>query len=174
MRMKILAAAALVACTLLALGAPASAGENLHVEVNKVVVGSAPAGTTFTVHYACTDGGPSGDLTFDATGDPVPANDNFFNANVPGTTCTITEIGTGGATTVAYACEDDGVNATCAPSGNEVTFDSPEQTSTSVIFTVTNTFDGATPTTTPGSTPASATPGAEPATAVAGVPRLTG
>jgi len=171
---KLLASLGLVACTLLALAAPASAGENLHVEVNKVVVGSAPAGTTFTVHYACTGGGPSGDLTFNATGDPVPANDNFFNANVPGTTCTITETGTGGATTVAYACEDDGVNATCAPSGNEATFDSPDQTSNNVTFTVTNTFDGATPTTTPGSTPASATPGAEPAAAVAGVPRLTG
>jgi hypothetical protein len=167
---KLLASLGLVAGTLLALGAPASAGENLHVEVNKVVVGSAPAGTTFTVNYACSGGGPSGDLTFDATGDPVPANDNFFNANVPGTTCTITETGTGGATTVAYACEDDGVNATCAPSGNEATFDSPDQTSNNVTFTVTNTFDGATPTTTPGS----ATPGAEPATAVAGVPRLTG
>lgn len=167
---KLLASLGLVAGTLLALGAPASAGENLHVEVNKVVVGSAPAGTTFTVNYACSGGGPSGDLTFDATGDPVPANDNFFNANVPGTTCTITETGTGGATTVAYACEDDGVNATCAPSGNEATFDSPDQTSNNVTFTVTNTFDGATPTTTPGS----ATPGAEPATAVAAVPRLTG
>jgi hypothetical protein len=174
MRSKILAAIGLVAATVVALGAPASAGENLHVEVHKVVVGSAPAGTTFTVHYACTDGGPSGDLTFDATGDPVPANDNFFNAGVPGTTCTITEIGTGGATAVAYACEDDGINASCAPSGNEVTFDSPDETSNNVTFTVTNTFDGATPTTTPGSTPESATPGPEPATAVAGVPRLTG
>jgi hypothetical protein len=171
---KLLASLGLVAGTLLAFGAPASAGENLHVEVNRVVVGSAPSGTTFTVHYACTGGGPSGDVTFNATGDPIPANDNFFNANVPGTTCTITETGTGGATTVAYACEDDGVNATCAPSGNEVTFDSPDQTSNNVTFTVTNTFDGATPTTTPGSTPASATPGAAPATAVAGVPRLTG
>lgn len=174
MQTKVLALVGLIAAALVALGTPASAGENLHVEVNKVVVGSAPSGTTFTVHYACTDGGPSGDLTFDATGDPVPANDNFFNASVPGTTCTITETGTGGATTVAYACEDDGVNASCAPSGNEVTFDSPEETSNNVTFTVTNTFDGATQTTTPGSTPASETPGPESATAVAGVPRLTG
>jgi hypothetical protein len=169
MRMKILAAVALVAGTLLALGAPASAGENLHVEVNKVVVGSAPAGTTFTVHYACTDGGPSGDLTFDATGDPVPANDNFFNANVPGTTCTITETGTGGATTVAYACEDDGVNASCAPSGNEVTFDSPDETSNNVTFTVTNTFAEPAPDTTPAGPAAP-----EPATAVVSTPAFTG
>jgi hypothetical protein len=169
MRMKILAAAALVAGTLLALGAPASAGENLNVQVHKVVVGNAPPGTTFTVHYACSDGGPSGDLTFDASGDPVPANDNFFNANVPGTTCTITETGTGGATTVAYACEDDGVNASCAPSGNEVTFDSPDQTSTSVTITVTNTFAEPAPGTTPAG---SAAP--EPAAAVVGTPVFTG
>ena len=169
MRTKILAAIGLAAATVVALGAPASAGENLHVEVNKIVVGSAPAGTTFTVHYTCTDGGPSGDLTFDATGDPVPANDNFFNANVPGTTCTITETGTGGATTVEYACEDDGVNASCAPSGNEATFDSPDQTSTSVTFTVTNTF--AEPT--PGTTPAGAA-APEPATAVVSTPVFTG
>jgi hypothetical protein len=169
MRMKILATAAVVACTLLALGTPASAGENLHVEVNKVVVGSAPAGTTFTVHYACTDGGPSGDLTFDATGNPVPANDNFFNANVPGTTCTITETATGGATAVAYACKDDGVNATCAPSGNAATFDSPDQTSNNVIFTVTNTFAEPASGT---AAPVPAAPG--PAAAVVSTPSFTG
>ena len=161
---------ALAAGVLVALGTPASAGENMHVEVNKVVVGSAPAGTTFTVHYACTDGGPSGDLTFDATGKSVPANDNFFNDGVLGTTCTITETGTGGATTVAYNCQDDGVNASCAASGNEVTFDSPNNTSNNVTFTVTNTFGGASPT----PTAPAAQPEPEPATAVAGVPRLTG
>jgi hypothetical protein len=169
MRTKILTAAALVACTLLALGAPASAGENLNVQVRKVVVGNAPPGTTFTVHYACSDGGPSGDLSFDASGNPVPANDNFFNANVPGTTCTITETGTGGATTVAYTCEDDGVNASCAPSGNEVTFDSPDQTSTSVTITVTNTFAEPPPGTTPAGPAAP-----EPATAVVSTPVFTG
>ena len=168
--MKVLAVLALAAGVLVALGTPASAGENMHVEVNKVVVGSAPAGTTFTVHYACTDGGPSGDLTFDATGKSVPANDNFFNDGVLGTTCTITETGTGGATTVAYNCQDDGVNASCAASGNEVTFDSPNNTSNNVTFTVTNTFGGASPT----PTAPAAQPEPEPATAVGGVPRLTG
>jgi len=167
--MKVLAVLALAAGVLVALGTPASAGENMHVEVNKVVVGSAPAGTTFTVHYACTDGGPSGDLTFDATGKSVPANDNFFNDGVLGTTCTITETGTGGATTVAYNCQDDGVNASCAASGNEVTFDSPNNTSNNVTFTVTNTFGGVSPT----PTAPAAQPEPEPATAVAGVPRLT-
>jgi hypothetical protein len=169
MRMKILGAIGLVAVTVAALAAPASAGQNLNVQVRKVVVGNAPPGTTFTVHYACSGGGPSGDLSFDATGDAVPANDNFFNASVPGTTCTITETGTGGATTVAYACEDDGINASCAPSGNEATFDSPDQTSTSVTFTVTNTFAEPTPGTTPAGPAAP-----EPATAVVSTPVFTG
>jgi Domain of unknown function (DUF5979) len=100
----------------------------MHVEVNKVIAGTAPPGTTFTVHYACSGSGPDGDLTFDAEGNPVPADSNFFNDGFLGTTCTITETGTGGATSVNYSCEDDGVNASCAGSGNAVTFDSPTPT----------------------------------------------
>jgi hypothetical protein len=165
---KLLASLGLVACTLLALGAPASAGENMHVEVNKVVVGTAPPGTTFTVHYACTDGGPSGDLTSDAAGNPVPADDNFFNDGVLGSTCTITETATGGAS-VAYSCEDNGVDASCADSGNAVTFDSPTNNSNTVIFTVTNTFAEPAPGT---AAPAPAAP--DPATAVVNTPVLTG
>jgi Domain of unknown function (DUF5979) len=100
---KLLAALGLVVCTLFALGTPASAGMN--VEVNKVVVGTPPPGAMFTVHYACNNGGPEGDLTFDAGGNPVPADENFFNDGVLGSTCTITETSTGGASSVADACE---------------------------------------------------------------------
>jgi hypothetical protein len=171
MRTKLLASLALVACTLLALGTPASAGMNMHVEVNKVVVGTAPPGTTFTVHYDCSDGGPEGDLIFDATGNPVPADDNFFNDGVLNSTCTITETATGGASSVAYACEDDGINASCAASGNAVTFDSPTNNSNTVTFTVTNTFTDPTPGTTP---PATTAPATEAAVAVVGAPRFTG
>jgi Domain of unknown function (DUF5979) len=168
---KLLAALGLVACTLFALGTPASAGMNMHVEVNKVVVGTPPPGAMFTVHYACNNGGPEGDLTFDAGGSPVPANENFFNDGVLGSTCTITETSTGGASSVAYACEDDGVNASCSASGNEVTFDSPTNNSNTVTFTVTNTFTDPTPATT---APATTPPAAEAAVAVVGVPRFTG
>jgi hypothetical protein len=97
MRTKVLTVLALTASMVIALGAPASAGENMHVEVNKVIVGTAPPGTTFTIHYACTDGGPSGDLSFDATGNPVPADSNFFNDGFLASTCTITETAAGGA-----------------------------------------------------------------------------
>lgn len=144
----------------------------MHVEVNKVVVGTAPTGTTFTVHYECTDEGPSGDLSFDAEGNPVPADSNFFNDGVLGSTCTITETGTGGATNVAYACEDDGVNATCAASGNAVTFDSPTNNSNNVTFTVTNSFVDEPPPQPPSAAPSLAQ--AEPAAAVTGAARFTG
>lgn len=169
MQAKILVAVGLVAIAILALGAPASAGENMHVEVHKVVVGTAPPGTTFTVHYDCSDGGPDGDLTFDAAGNPVPANSNFFNDGILGTTCTITETATGGATNVTYACQDDGVNASCSASGDSVTFDSPTNLSNNVDFTVTNTFGEPTPPST-----GAPTPGAEPAIAVVSVPGFTG
>jgi Domain of unknown function (DUF5979) len=168
-RTKLLASVGVIAATLVALGVPASAGENMHVEVHKVVVGTAPPGTTFTVHFDCTDGGPEGDLTFDASGTPVPANSNFFNDGFPGTTCTITEPGTGGATSVSISCQDDGVNASCSASGDSVTFDSPTNTSNNVDFTVTNTFGEPPPTVTSGPTSAS-----EPAVAVVSVPGFTG
>jgi hypothetical protein len=125
----------------------------MYVEVHKVVVGTAPQGTTFTVHFECSDGGPDGDLPFDATEDPDPANSNFFNDGVLGTTRTIIETPTGGATSVSISCQDDGVNASCSPSGDAVTFDSPNNTSKIVDFTVTNTFGEPTPSTTGPATP---------------------
>ena len=169
MHVKALAGIAIVAATVLVLATPVSAGENMHVEVNKVVDGTAPPGTTFTVHFECSDGGPDGDLTFDATGTPVPANSNFFNDSVPGTTCTITETATGGATSVSISCQDDGVNASCSPSGDSVTFDSPTNTSNNVDFTVTNTFGEPVPT-----TGAATSVPSEPAVAVVSVPGFTG
>ncbi len=97
----------------------------------------------------------TGDLTFDAAGNPVPADSNFFNNGFLGSTCTVTETAAGGAT-VAYACEDDGVNASCASSGNAVTFDSPTNLSNNVTFTVTNTFTDPTQATSVESLPADA------------------
>lgn len=128
---------------LVAFAAPASAGGNMHVEVNKVVVGTAPPGTTFTVHFDCTAPGPDGDLTFDATGQPVPAFSNFFNDGTLGTTCTISETGTGGAEATTILCADDGVNASCSSDGKSVTFDSPGGFSNNVTFTVVNAYSNA-------------------------------
>jgi Domain of unknown function (DUF5979) len=141
-----LAALVLVTGTVVALAAPAFAGGNMHVEVNLVVVGTAPAGTTFTVHYDCSPGGLTGDLSFDAAGNPAPANSNFFNDGTLNSTCTLTETANGGAASVGFQCVDDGVNATCAsPTSNQVTFDSPTNLSNNVTFTITNTFVEAAP-----------------------------
>ena len=130
---------ALAAGLTVALSAPASAGDNLHGDVNKVVVGTAPAGTTFTVHYSCTSG-PTGDLQFDANGNPTPPSSNEFNSSTSAT-CTISETVTGGASTVAYQCVSGGPNVTCDPSGTSATFTGP--ISANVTFTVTNTFEAA-------------------------------
>ena len=135
-----LATFALAAGLTVALSAPASAGQNMHGEVNKVVVGTAPADTTFTVHYSCTGAGQTGDLQFDANGNPTPPNTNFFNS-LSAATCTISETVTGGASAVSYQCVSGGPNATCDPSGTSATFDGG--TSTNVTFTVTNTFAAA-------------------------------
>jgi hypothetical protein len=136
-----LATFALAAGLTVALGAPAYAGQNMHGEVNKIVVGAAPAGTTFTVHYSCTGDGQTGDLQFDANGNPTPASSNFFNS-LSAATCTISETVTGGASAVSYQCVSDGPNATCDPSGTSATFNGGN--STNVTFTVTNTFTAAT------------------------------
>jgi hypothetical protein len=139
------AAVTLAVGVVVALGTVASAGGNMHVDVNLVTIGTAPPGTTFTVHYSCTPGGVSGDLMFDAAGNPDPPASNFFNDGNLHSTCTITETVTGGAS-VAYQCADDGVNATCAsPTSNQVTFDSPTDLSNNVTVTVTNTFASASP-----------------------------
>jgi len=171
----VLAVLGLIASALVAFSPPAFAGTNMHVDVNKVVVGTAPTGTTFVVHFDCSDGGgPTGDLSFDAEGNPEAPASNEFNDGMLGSTCTITETATGGAATVAITCEDDGVNASCAPSGNEVTFDSPTNLSNNVTFTVTNTFTDPVPPTPPVVGPAPTAPVAAPAAAVAGAARFTG
>ena len=75
--------------------------------VVKVVAGTAPAGTTFSVTIACTPGtivAPNNNqitMTFNATGQPQGVNTISFNGP---TSCTVTETVTGGASTVQYSC----------------------------------------------------------------------
>jgi hypothetical protein len=78
------------------------------VTIVKHVVGTAPAGTTFTVEVNCQSNltpisaqAPIPTVTFDATGTATSPS----QFNVPaGQVCTITETVTGAATTVGYAC----------------------------------------------------------------------
>jgi hypothetical protein len=137
----------------------------------KVVDGPVPAGTTFEVTVHCdkaiiVDGGPASDtasVTFDEDGQPT--SPDVIGFGDPGT-CTVTETGTGGAASVAYACE--GVAGTpeglpdsssfgdrssaavalpvCATTGPVdpivVNISAPDQSGT---VTVTNTFTGPQP-----------------------------
>jgi hypothetical protein len=93
----------------LALSLPASAGQpqNSFI-VNKTVVGTPPAGTTFTVHVTCVQDGvkvppaTQADIVFDEHGTPTTSNEVMVGFGSG--ECTASETVNGGATTVAYAC----------------------------------------------------------------------
>jgi hypothetical protein len=147
-------------------GAGLGGGLAAPLTVIKVVDGVAPAGTTFTATIHCDsaiidDGDEGADtttVTFDATGQPTSADTIGFGG--PGV-CTVTETVSGGAKTVAYACEgvqgtiddepikesfggpstSDVLPPVCATTGPvdpiEVNISEPDQSAT---VTITNTF----------------------------------
>lgn len=146
-----LAAVGLVGAGLVA---PAGAGKDLltTIDVEKVVVGTPPPGTTYAVEVDCDDG-QSFQLVFNGPGTEVvtlPLTD-------PGMICTVTEPGTGGASSVSFACADQ-QGATECQSPNSVALFEPGD----ARITITNTFDPSTPVT------------PTPPTPVPGAPRFTG
>jgi hypothetical protein len=79
------------------------------VGIFKIVSGTAPPGTVFTVTYTCdTPADPasdfSGTVRFNAIGIPLSSSNKF--TAVSGTHCRVTETDNGGATSVHYLCED--------------------------------------------------------------------
>ena len=162
---------------------PASAGEiGPILALDKVVEGTAPAGTQFVVTVEC--GGAiiregqtlvaSVQRTFDAEGNPVGSDTVEFNSAAvvgPGDEeCTVTETGTGDAAEVTYACQDTGASPMCESTGPqaepmELVILDPNQGAT---VTVANAFV-AVPM--PAPTP---TPTAEPAPPVVAPPVFTG
>jgi Domain of unknown function (DUF5979) len=149
----------LVTCALAALAlaaAPAGAGKVVQVvEVTKVVQGTPPPGTQFEVAVACENAsGPteSGTLTFDSSG-----GTQEFDAGGASQACTVSEPGTGGASSVAFACS--AVQQLTCNSSTSNTFQSDVAR---VSYTVSNTFD-------PGATPA-----AEAAQPIEAAPAFTG
>jgi hypothetical protein len=132
-------------------GAGAPVGNTLTVD--KVVEGTVPAGTTFTVQVDCQSDltpGPAAvpTVTFDDQGNPTTTN----HFTVPaGQVCTVTETATGGATTTSYACEiTRGSTDQIGPpflgnctGDNEVTF--TDVIGDAATITVTNTFPTPTP-----------------------------
>jgi hypothetical protein len=134
--------------------APAGAGDiGTTLDVEKVVVGTPPPGTTFAVQVTC-DNGVNAQLVFTgAETQTVP-----IQPLDPSMICTVTEPGTGGATSVAFACADQ-QGATECQSDNSIQIFEGGTTE----ITITNTFDPSTPL-----TPET------PATPVPGTPRFTG
>jgi hypothetical protein len=103
------------------------------VGISKNLVNAAPAGSSFTIHVACTS--VSADLTFDQQGEPVEGD--IVQAR-PGDTCTVSEPGPGGATSTTYACEVLIGPVTCSADGRSATFSSalvPQATSVDVVNT---------------------------------------
>ena len=70
--------------------------------VTKTVTGTAPPGRTFTVDVDCSDNTFDTTLTFDATGTLTGGTSPI--TGIPNTTtCSVTESGTGGASSTTYA-----------------------------------------------------------------------
>jgi hypothetical protein len=137
-----------LALAVLAVGGVVSAGPTSAAAVNsitvtKTVVGTPPAGATFTVSLNC---GEPVDITFDATG--TATSTATFHPTIS-TNCTVNETDNGGATTVAYACVNNtpsDTQVTCGTDGTSVDFG---DTNTGIAtLTVTNTFEPPTTTTT--------------------------
>jgi hypothetical protein len=169
-RSAIVVACVAAAAAVAALAVPAGAGNGGYVlTIEKVVVGELPPGTEFVVNVFCVDSEQNGsvdvveDLTF-----PGDGSDTVFvplsGAELP-VTCTVTETDDGGATSVAYACEDD-PGATECTAENVIEIFEPGEDST---ITVTNTFAPPEP-----PPPPPPPPPPEPAQAVAAGPRFTG
>lgn len=119
-------------------------------EILKTVRGAPPTGTQFAVTLAC-DGVtivPPGQsqvvLRFDAAGTPQDPSAVRFEGEG---TCTVTETGTGGATSVTYECAitagKPGMPAPCTPRGPQtspVTLNVTTPRAASSV-TVTNSFE---------------------------------
>ena len=160
--------------------APSGAGAPVTntVTIDKTVVGTAPAGTTFTVEVNCQSNlGPAAQaptvIMFDATGTPTSPNSVHPGA---GMTCTATETGDGGASSVAYACamQHGSTDQSGPPFQGNCTADNVanfgDVIGDSATITVTNTFTPA-PSTTTTTTAPPETPSAQ---AVQATPVFTG
>jgi hypothetical protein len=172
--LRIVFVAAFAGATVGLAAVPSGAGTSVAntVTIGKEVVGTAPAGTTFTVQVDCTpSANPIPTVTFDATGNATSSA--VFHPG-PTSTCTVTETATGGASAVGYACVSAGTPANGSdPDGSLVDCTSDnvvhftDVIGDSATITVTNTFTPA-PTTT---TQPAATPAAQ---AVQAAPTFTG
>jgi hypothetical protein len=112
--------------SLLALAAgPASGGINASFVVDKMLVGTAPAGTTFTATISCsTSSETPSTIVYDNQGNPMVTADNPTGTDVVSVfvntadTCTATETASGGAGNLAYRCTPG--TSSCGASPNMI------------------------------------------------------
>jgi hypothetical protein len=151
----IVAAVALASAAMFVLVGPASALAVNSLMVDKVVSGTAPTGTVFTVTVTC-DHAESQTLYFNATGHPSAQDGDPITAPVitpAGTdSCTVNETVDGGASSVVYACAhtDSSLRATCSDDNKTVAYSDTNQGAATI--TITNTFEAPTTTTPPTTT----------------------
>jgi hypothetical protein len=98
----------------------ASAGDVVtpnHLTIVKIVDGTPPAGTTFTVTVSCDNNviaGPTNTATVSFDSDGQPTTPDTINLLSALGTCTVTETVKGGATSTTYECEGGGVSPSAA------------------------------------------------------------
>ena len=114
----------------------AGAGQAGHLVVDKVVEGTQPEGTQFTIRLSCVRASDPipviSDVVLDGPGNAIDAN------IVASSTCTVTEPEDGGATSVTFGCEATSGPADCDAAGNRVSF--PIGAVSEATITVTNSF----------------------------------
>ena len=118
-----------------------SAGSASHLIVDKAVEGTQPEGSQFTIVVTCTPEGGQPEIDSIVIDGPGNVVDAGIPTTPDGVACTITESEDGGATSVTFSCDDDGV-ATCE-ADNRIEF--PQGENGEGTITVTNTFEEPTP-----------------------------
>jgi hypothetical protein len=119
--------------------------------VTKVVQGTVPAGTVFTVHVQCSHVVPESvsaqtsqttvnqDMFFDAAGKPTQGTNPTVTVQ-PTDSCHVAETASSGAQSVSYACSDNHTSGTaqCQANQQDVVYGNPGDEL--VTVTVTNVF----------------------------------
>jgi hypothetical protein len=137
------------------------------VTVNKVVVGPAPAGATFTIELVCDGGFKDGPdvtvMTFDEHGTSTSGNNVVSGIQAGSTTTCRASEAVEDRSGTTYACVATGTSATCSEGADAPVVQFVDVSGSSGVITITNSY----PTAVPSPEPA-------PATEVVVAPAFTG
>ncbi len=127
------------------------------VTITKVVTGSVPAGTTFTVHIDCEPGGVGEDVTVQGNASIGPLTPLITVGGDATGFCTFKETGTAGAASTSGACTTT-ATAVCSDGGTAPVMLTFSNEAFAATVTFTNTFPAASTTTTTAASPVVAGP----------------